>query len=458
MPRVNHKFKSQEMKAKPKHKPTEKKTGGDYDGQFMSSPDTPLADDVSRGGVAPITPPNQTDMNSNNSNNMSQLYRPPLIAGLNNYYLNPQPSYAQLQQQLGPLTTPYGSLYSYSPQNNSNNNNDYFNNNFGMSNGFIGNNNSGRRLDLIALSAPQQQAASLQQTTIVNLSSGQSVQLPPQPSKTAMAEMRWEARDAPRFLLSAQQDAYLAAIVLAYSLLRGYAFPVDSATTDDAKSSSSLTPNVASRLNYFIIQACRPYDVEEDSTSVVESELETMVYYLQKRQPTNNISPLVWIPPLFDQFLTVPLRLTVYGEMNGKFPRGPSSSDFTWKHTFERKLFEEKDVDQKTVEMRAQYFNFLVKLYEYMWEAMMLLKLDKMGTTQTHQYMQFLKKTFADMKPQLTTTIVLEAKIKALAAQFQLIEHVFFNTYQFLKDAQELNKVMDFTITQFISSYLYLIR
>lgn len=200
---------------------------------------------------------------------------------------------------------------------------------------------------------------------------------------------------------------------------------------------------------------CRGFDVDEDSIGVTEGMLECMLLWLTEAGK-NNIKPLFFTFPLHAAWMSIPLRLTIYGDV-GRSDGNPHSlegylSAFTWRHSPERKLAHEQ-VDAETAALRAGYQKFLAHVYSVMWRALMRRRLEQVGMP-SPDFNRFLEQALSNMAPQMMTVRVLEARILAIAARFQTAGE-FFNTGRFLDDAVKFRTIIDAAIGGLIAKYAY---
>jgi len=246
----------------------------------------------------------------------------------------------------------------------------------------------------------------------------------------------WKFQDAPRPLLGkGDQDSYLSAITLAYSILLGVGL---------------------SETNKTMLQkACMPFNVDEDTISVVESQLETILFQLSKTQTFKYGLPLLFIPPLFERYLSEPLRLFVYAEIETNRNRTIEDvNTFTWRHSLDQKLDNEV-VSKPELKLRREYQDFLVKLYSAMWKSMMERRSAALGKI-SMEYNTVIETTLSEMAPEFWSTATLEAKIRSIAARFQLMEGLFFNTNRFMAYAERFKQFGDLVMLELIGRYLHL--
>jgi hypothetical protein len=200
---------------------------------------------------------------------------------------------------------------------------------------------------------------------------------------------------------------------------------------------------------------CRGFDVDEDSISVTEAMLECMLLWLTEAGK-NNIKPLFFTFPLHAAWMSIPLRLTIYGDV-ARTNGNPHSlegylSAFSWRHSPDRKLAHEQ-IDAETEALRSNYQKFLAALYSLMWRALRRRRLEQVGAPNV-DFNRFLETALADQSPQLMTVRVLEARILAIASRFQNAGE-FFNTGMFLNDAVKYRTIIDPQIGGLIARYAY---
>jgi hypothetical protein len=250
--------------------------------------------------------------------------------------------------------------------------------------------------------------------------------------------VNWKFQDAPRPLLGkGDQDSYLSAITLAYSILLGVGLH-----DNDKK---------------ILQKACMPFNVDEDTISVVESQLETILFQLSKTQTFKYGLPLLFIPPLFVRYLSEPLRLFVYGEIEVNRNRTIEDvNTFTWRHSLDLKLDNEV-VSKADLKQRREYQDFLVKLYSAMWKSMMERRSLALGKVNM-DYNMVIETTLSQMAPEFWSTATLEAKIRSIAARFQLMEGLFFNTSRFVQIKDKFKQFGDLVILELIDRYLNLMN
>lgn len=246
----------------------------------------------------------------------------------------------------------------------------------------------------------------------------------------------WKFQDAPRPLLGkGDQDSYLSAISFAYAILLGVGL-----NGNDKK---------------ILQKACMPFNVDEDTIAVVESQLETILFQLSKTQTFRYGLPLLSIPPLFEKYLSEPLRLFVYSEVEVNRNRTLENVDtFTWRHSLDLKL--DNEVVSKTeLKLRREYNDFLVKLYSAMWKSMMERRSLALGKINM-DYNMVIETTLSQMAPEFWSVATLEAKIRSIAARFQLMEGLFFNTSRYMAFKEKF-QFADLVILDLIQRYSNLI-
>jgi hypothetical protein len=246
--------------------------------------------------------------------------------------------------------------------------------------------------------------------------------------------MQFYPQDSPRVRLSTEQDNYFAGIAAMYTVIIGVV---------DVPSDSKLQPSM------------RPFDVDDDSIAVVEAMLECLLLWLSERG-RNNIKPLFFTFPLHAAWMSIPLRLTIYGDV-GRTDGNPHSlagylSAFSWRHSPDRRLAGEQ-VDDETIKMRADYQKFLAMLFSVMWRALMRRRLEQVGKPSA-EFNRFLETALMNMSPQHMTVRVLEARILAIAARFQTAGE-FFNTAKYIDGALKYRTIIDPNIGNFLAKYVY---
>jgi hypothetical protein len=275
----------------------------------------------------------------------------------------------------------------------------------------------------------------------------------------SIGPMQFRFQDAPKTKLSPDQDAYFAGIVLAYSLLLGF-LPVSNHTHPAVPGGGDLAPGVYGGLE----QSLRAFDVDEDSIAVVESQLETLLYNVSDKQHTN-LKPLLYIFPIHDRYLSLTLRLYVYGDVMID-PKTKQKqvlgyyTPFTWRHalpTGRNRLRLRGEAILETSEefkLREEYHRFLVRLYRILWRTLMRTRIEATNLQST-DYARFVESTLTTLAPELSSVAVLEARVRAIAARFQLIGGKFFNTAAFYTDTDKLRSIMDPIVLNLIGKYLF---
>jgi len=259
----------------------------------------------------------------------------------------------------------------------------------------------------------------------------------PQGSQTAIQQ---RFGDVPRLRLGPDQDNYLAGIAVAYNLLVGL-LPLDQPLED----------------------ACRSFDIDEDTIAVTETQLETLLYNITEKQQSR-VKQMLFTFPLHDRLMAIGLRVFIYGEIvtdpRTGFKRALTTLEpWSWRQALPTgdSSFRRKGEDLSTTSeeylLRKKYHQFLVRFYSMIWRSMMRLRVEQTALF-TPDYSRFIETTLAALRPGAQSVSVLEARIRALVARLQLLHGVFFNTAQFYKDADELKTIIHPLILLTISRYL----
>jgi hypothetical protein len=271
---------------------------------------------------------------------------------------------------------------------------------------------------------------------------------PPPPSSQgtqgSQSSMQFNFEDVPRIRLGVDQDHYLAGIAVAYNLLIG------------------LMPMTQS-----LEDACRSFDVDEDTIAVIESQLETLLYNVTEGGANtvqqNNVRPMLFTFPLHDRYMSIALRLFIYGDVyvdpKTGFKKSLSSlSPWTWRQALPLgdNAFRVRGETPSTEDLalRRRYHAFLTRLYSMMWRSLTRLRVEQ-TSLYTENYARLIEQTLAALRPASQSVAVLEARIRALAARMQLVHGVFYNTSQFYVAADEFKNIMHPLLHTMFSKYLY---
>jgi hypothetical protein len=259
-----------------------------------------------------------------------------------------------------------------------------------------------------------------------------------QGNETAMQQ---EHPDVPRSFLGPDQDNYLAGVVMSYALLTG------------------LLP-----LSAALEEACRAFDIDEDTIAVTESQLETVLCNVTQKQQ-NSVRPMLFVFPLHDRYMSIPLRMFVYNDVvvdpiTGLRRTLLGVDPFTWRHALPtgdhalRKRGEAIDTGSDEFRLRKRYHEFLVRLYSMIWRSLARLRAQA-TTVWSAEYARFVETTLARLRPAAQSVVVLEARIRALVARLQLLHGVMFNTQRFYQPAEALRHIMHPALLLTINRYLY---
>jgi hypothetical protein len=259
----------------------------------------------------------------------------------------------------------------------------------------------------------------------------------PQGSQTAI---QFRFQDVPRIRLGTDQDNYLAGIAVSYNLLSGL-LPLDSALED----------------------ACRTFDIDEDTIAVTETQLETLLYNVTEKQQSN-VRPMLFTFPLHDRYMSIALRVFIYGEIitdprTGFKKALTTLSPWSWRHALPTGdnafRLRGETPSGEDLALRKRYHAFLVRLYSMMWRSLTRLRIEQTALY-TSDYARFAETTLQTLKPGSESTAVLEARIRALAARMQLLHGVMFNTAQFYQNADDFKNIMHPLILNLLGKYLYM--
>lgn len=253
--------------------------------------------------------------------------------------------------------------------------------------------------------------------------------------------MQFWFQDLPRIRLGVDQDHYFAGIAICYSLLTGL-LPMDQS------------------LEY----ACRSFDIDEDTIGVTESQLETLLYNVTEKQG-NKVRPMLFTFPLHDRYMSMALRVFIYGEIvtdpRTGFKRTLTTlSPWSWRHALPtgdnafRLRGENIESTSDEYKLRKRYHEFLVRLYSMMWRSLMRLRVEQTSLF-TADYARFVESTLTTLRPAAQSVAVLEARIRAIAARMQLLHGLFFNTAAFYTEVDALKTVIHPIILTLIGRYLY---
>jgi hypothetical protein len=254
--------------------------------------------------------------------------------------------------------------------------------------------------------------------------------------------MQFRFQDVPRVRLSPDQDGYLAGIAMAYNLLSGL-----------LKMSTPLE------------DACRPFDLDEDTIAVTETQMETLLYNITSTQQSN-VKQMLFVFPLHDRYMSLALRIFIYGDVATDPRTGfkqalNALSPFSWRHALPtgdnafRLRGENLSEQSEEWQLRKKYHAFLVRLYSMMWRSLVRLRVEQTNLY-TPDYGRFIETTLAQIRPSAQSVAVLEARIRAIVARLQLLHGLMFNTAQFYSAVEPLKNIIHPIILQLVGKYLYL--
>jgi hypothetical protein len=288
----------------------------------------------------------------------------------------------------------------------------------------------------------------------------------------AHVSMKWEFRDLPRHFLkqtAPEANQYFDSLTWAYNLLLMLA--------------KSIAPEIA--------DSCLPYDSSRDTVRIVERQMATVLLSLTERKMNQGkeirFSKMLPTPESFAKFMAPNLQNFFFGAGNNnslllleedetdEFPEEKQFKQleypFSWRYSLTNHKLKNEQVSAPVLNQRQQYHHqLLVPMYERMERAQRHKSFNQLNATLPQQglpqYAQaqqpavigntefmgdlaIVQKKLFDLSN--LSTAVLEAKIYALAAEFQLEYGMFFPTKDFVERASKFKDIISPRIAMIIT-------